>query len=128
MIRSTLSVLVGILTWFVVATVLNWLLRAALPGYSAVEKAMAFTLTMLLCRLALGLISSFCAGAASAAVSRQGSRAPAATAVCLVLLFLPVHYSLWSKFPVWYHLFFLATLAPAVLLGVAASCRLTADR
>jgi hypothetical protein len=37
----------------------------------------------------------------------------------LLFFFLPVHYSLWDKFPVWYHLFFLVTLAPAVLLGSA---------
>jgi hypothetical protein len=40
-------------------------------------------------------------------------------AVIMVLLFLPVHYMLWAKFPIWYHLFFLITLAPTMLIGAA---------
>ena len=59
MIKSSLAVLVGIFAWGLAATLGNWILRAALPGYSAVEKAMAFTLTMLFWRLVLGLVSSY---------------------------------------------------------------------
>ncbi len=94
MIKSSLAVLVGIFAWGLAATLGNWILRAALPGYSAVEKAMAFALTMLFWRLVLGLVSSLCAGAASAAVAADGSRAVAVTAGVLLLLFLPIHYSL----------------------------------
>jgi hypothetical protein len=32
-------------------------------------------------------------------------------------MFLPVHIAIWSKFPVWYHLTFLLTIIPAVLVG-----------
>jgi len=31
--------------------------------------------------------------------------------------FLPVHYSLWNRFPIWYHLVFLISIIPLVLLG-----------
>ena len=44
-------------------------------------------------------------------------------AVVLVLCFLPVHYSLWSKFPLWYHAAFLITLVPLVLSGAAVQRR-----
>jgi len=37
----------------------------------------------------------------------------------MLILFLPVHYMLWRKFPIWYHLFFLITLAPTMLIGAA---------
>ncbi len=117
MIRSIFAVIVAILTWFVVATIGNWLLRGGLSGYSAVEKSMDFSLLMLLCRLGLGLISSFCSGAACAAIVSPTSRAIAGAAGALLLLFLPVHYMLWSKFPIWYHFFFLASLPTFVLLG-----------
>lgn len=59
-------------------------------------------------------------GAAACAAVARSKRLPARIAASLmVLLFLPVHYSVWEKFPVWYHAFFLITLAPAVLLGAA---------
>jgi hypothetical protein len=117
MIRATLAVIASIFLWGLVATVGNWVLRVVLPGYSAVEATFGFTLAMLLSRLALGLVSSLCAGAMCAAVARQRKRAVWVTAIILLLLFLPIHYSLWSKFPPWYHVFFLGSLVPMTLVG-----------
>ena len=118
MIRSILAVIVAVITWFLVATICNWVLRAVLPGYSAVEAAMDFTLMMMICRLILGLVSSLCAGFVCATIGRN-SVAPRVAAGIMVLLFLPVHYLLWAKFPIWYHLFFLISLAPTLLIGAA---------
>ena len=118
MIRSIFAVIVAVVTWFVVATVVNWILRAGLPGYSAVEVSMNFTLTMMICRLLLGLVSSLCAGFVCATITRNRVAAKVAAAV-MVVLFLPVHYMLWAKFPIWYHLFFLISLAPMLLVGAA---------
>ena len=119
MLRSTLAIILAVVTWFVVATIGNRILRAVLPGYSAVEVSLNFTLTMMICRLILGLVSSLCAGFLCAAVAGRASVAPRITAVIMVVLFLPSHYMLWTKFPVWYHLFFLLTLAPTILIGAA---------
>ena len=119
MLRSILAVIVAVVTWFVVATICNFILRAALPGYTAVEVAMTFTLTMKICRLIVGLISSLVAGFVCAAVAGRSRLAPKLAAVIMVLFFITVHYQLWDKFPIWYHLFFLTTLAPAMLIGAA---------
>src|SRR5215475_6444930 len=116
MLRSIIAVIVAVVTWFVVATIGNWILRLAIPGYSAVEVSMNFTLTMMICRLVLGLVSSLGAGFVCATISRNRI-APTVAAAIMVILFLPVHYMLWAKFPIWYHLFFLITLAPTMLLG-----------
>jgi uncharacterized protein (DUF983 family) len=35
----------------------------------------------------------------------------------VLAMFVPVHIAIWSKFPVWYHLTFLLTIIPAVLVG-----------
>jgi len=119
MLRSICAVIISVVTWFLVATLGNLLLRALLPGYAAVEAAMSFTLPMKLARLALGLISSLSAGIVCAAIVNPGSQAARVVAGIMVALFIPVHYMLWAKFPVWYHLFFLLSLAPAVLLGAS---------
>lgn len=123
MLRSTLAIIVAVVTWFVVATICNWILRAALPGYSAVEVSMNFTLTMMICRLILGLVSSLCAGFVCAAIAGRASVAPKIAAAIMVVLFLPVHYMLWAKFPIWYHLFFLLSLAPTMLIGATLKRR-----
>jgi hypothetical protein len=97
MVKSIIAVIVAVVTWFVVATIGNWILRAALPGYTAVEASMNFTLTMMICRLILGLVSSLSAGFVCATIARNGV-APKVAAAIMVILFLPVHYMLWRKF------------------------------
>ena len=72
---------------------------------------------MLLVRLVLGAGASIAAGVACAAV-RSSTRLPRYVfALLLFALFVPVHVSLWDKFPIWYHIIFLGSLAPLVVLG-----------
>ena len=115
--RAVAGVLAGLVVWFTVATAVNLLLRISWPDYAAAEKPMTFTLAMMLARLALGALSSLCAGYVAAWLAK-GPRMPInALAGLLLLLFIPVHYGLWNNFPVWYHLTFLASLPVLVLLG-----------
>ncbi len=119
MTRAILAVVAGLLTWMVVATLLNFGLRVGLAGYTLAEPTMTFTLGMKIARLILGALASLAAGAAA------GLIAPAKTGPRWVLggiilaLFIPVHIQLWAKFPVWYHLVFLGTLLPLVAMGGA---------
>ena len=117
MLRSILAAIAALAVWVVVATLGNFALRAGLAGYTEAESTMSFTLAMQFGRLALGLVSSVAAGFAIALAAPAARRLPWIVGVLLVLMFLPVHYQLWNKFPWWYHAFFLATLAPAVVLG-----------
>jgi hypothetical protein len=119
MIRSIASIVAGIAAWFVIATLGNFVLRAAMPGYAAVEVAMDFTLGMLLERLALGVVSSLGAGFVAAWISRALRRDVSLLTVLLLVLFVPAHYSLWQRFPVWYHAAFLLSLAVFPALGAA---------
>lgn len=123
MMRAIFAVLAGFVTWFVVATLCNFLVRALLPGYTAAEPALTFSLAMMVARLGLAVVSSLVAGYVCSAVARGHLGALYGCAALLVLFFLPIHYNLWQKFPLWYHAFFLLTLAPLVLLGAAVQRR-----
>lgn len=116
-VTIVLSVIIGFVVWFAVATVGNFVLRSALPGYADAEPAMSFTHPMLIARLGLSVVSSVVAGFACAMSLRAHLRAVKFFAIALVVFFLPVHYSLWASFPPWYHAVFLASLAPLVLVG-----------
>lgn len=116
-IKIVFGVLFGLVVWFAVATAGNFVIRGLVSGYAEAEPTMRFTLPMLLARLALGAASSALAGFACAVSLRSLPRAVKVFAVVLVLFFVPVHYSLWAQFPLWYHALFLASLAPFVLLG-----------
>ena len=99
-------------------TVLSLILRYGWHDYAAVEKAMTFTLPMMVARLSISGVSSIVGGAVAAWVGK-GKRAPLVAGVILLLLFAPVHYSIWDKFPAWYHLTFLASLPLLSWLGGA---------
>jgi hypothetical protein len=95
----------------------NLVLRFAWAGYAEVEKAMTFTLAMMVARLVLGVLSSLGAGLTVAWITRRNGRMAQVLAGILFVLFIPVHYSLWDRFPLWYHLTFLVSLVLATLWG-----------
>lgn len=116
-LRIVLAIVAGFVVWFAVATVGNLAIRWLLPGYAEVEKAMDFFLGMLAARLVLGAVASLAAGAACAAIGRSARAATYLFALLLLTLFVSIHLSLWAKFPVWYHVVFLGSLVPLVVLG-----------
>ena len=86
---------------------------------------MQFTLAMKIARLAIAALSSLAAGAAVRAIAPSSRWAPWVVGLVLLALFVPEHIHLWNRFPVWYHLTFLLTLAPLVALGAALLPRKT---
>ena len=121
--RTVCAVIAAVFTWFFVATVLNLVLRAWWPHYHEAESAFNFTFAMKLVRLVLGAISSLGAGFVAAWIGKARMRAAMLTGVVLLALFVPGHYRIWDKFPVWYHLIFLVSLLPLTLLGAALNRR-----
>jgi hypothetical protein len=115
--RSILACLAGLLTWMVIVTVINRLIRLALPDYHAAEQTLQFTLAMKWARLSMAILTSLAAGAVTARICRPNRWPPLIVGAIVFALFVPVHISIWSKFPVWYHLTFLLTIIPSVLVG-----------
>lgn len=114
--RTIAGILAGLVAWVLVVTVLNWGLRLWLPGYSQAEPAMLFTLGMEIARLSIAALTSLIAGALVRAIA-PSRLAPWIVGLALLALFVPDHIHIWNKFPIWYHLTFLITLAPLVALG-----------
>jgi hypothetical protein len=115
--RQFLAFVAALVTWILVASLLNRLLRIGLAGYAAAEPAMTFTLSMKWLRLALGALASVSAGYVLARLAPNARRLPLILGGLLLAAFLPVHYSLWNRFPIWYHLIFLLTIVPFVAFG-----------
>ena len=65
----------------------------------------------------VGAVASLAAGVACVAMGRSARAAIYLFALLLLALFVPVHVALWAKFPVWYHIVFLGSLVPLVVLG-----------
>jgi hypothetical protein len=123
MARGIAGAVGGFVAWFIVATVLNLVLRWWWPGYADAERPMTFTLPMLAARLVVGALSSLGAGFVLARIAKRAGRPAVILGIVLLAVFIPVHYGLWDKFSVWYHAAFLASLVPFVVLGAFASAK-----
>ncbi len=121
--RTVLAFLAGLAAWIVLISLLNRALRLGLAGYAAAEPAMSFTLGMLFARLAIAALTSVSAGCIVHWIAPASRRLPVWLGIALVVAFLPIHARLWSSFPVWYHLVFLGTLLPLVVLGSRLAAR-----
>lgn len=115
--RVILGVVIGFVAWWVIGGVALFLLRVAWPDYAQVEQAMTFSFPMQIARLAVGVLCSIGGGWLAVTTARGAGTAAWWLGGVLVLCFIPIHYGLWDKFPVWYHLFFLLTLAPLTGFG-----------
>jgi ABC-type Co2+ transport system permease subunit len=115
--RSILACLAGLVTWVVVVTLINRVLRLTLPNYTAAEHTLQFTLVMKWARLLMAIVTSVVAGAVTEWISRSSRWAPLIVGSVVLAMFAPWHITHWSKFPAWYHLTFLLTIIPAVLVG-----------
>lgn len=117
MVRTILAVIGGLATWAIVATILDIGVRHALPGYRAAEPLLILTMPMKIARLSLAVIASIAAGFATRAIAPASKIAPWIVGLVMLALFLPSHIQIGARLPLWYHLFFLLTLAPFVVLG-----------
>jgi hypothetical protein len=114
MLRALLGIVGGFIAFALIGSACFSLLRYFWRDYALAEKEMTFTLAMLLSRLALSVVCSVGAGWVAAQVAKGDSRISWWLGGVMLLLFIPIHYGLWDKFPVWYHLTFLITLAPII--------------
>jgi hypothetical protein len=121
--RQVIAFVSALIAWVLVASLLDRLLRIGLAGYAAAEPAMDFTLSMLWARLALGALASVSAGYVLARLAPNARRLPPIFGTLWLVAFLPVHYNLWNKFPLWYHLLFLLTIVPLVMAGARIGAR-----
>ena len=115
--RSIFACIAGLVTWLVVVSIINRVLRLALPGYTVAEQTLQFTLGMKVARLLMAAITSLAAGAVAGWISHSKRWVPLIVGGIVLAMFLPAHIAIWSKFPVWYHLTFLLTIVPLVVLG-----------
>ena len=108
--RTVPGVGLGLFAWLAVATLGNLLLRQFLPGYREVEASMNFTFPMQVGRLLLAVASSAACGWVAARIAGDAVRAPLISGLILLVFFVPVHLSMWARFPLWYHLVFFISL------------------
>jgi hypothetical protein len=115
--RAILAGFVALVAWIIVASIINRILRLAIPGYTAAEQTLQFTLGVKIARLLMGAAASVAAGVVACWIAPTKSWVAPVVGAVVFALFLPLHIAIWAKLPVWYHLTFLLTIIPFVVLG-----------
>jgi hypothetical protein len=115
--RAILGVVLGVVAWVLIVSVLNWGLRAGIPGYHAAEPEGPFTLTMMIGRLTIATITSLATGALIRLIAPQSQWAVWIVGLIGLIVLIPDHIHIWTHFPVWYHAYFLLTFVPLLWIG-----------
>lgn len=110
MLRTIGAVIAGVVVWLVCAEIFDLTLRAIWPAYLAALPARAFTLPMMIARLAESTVALVIAAWVAGAVANSARAVFWALGVVMLALFVPYHIHVWTKFPIWYHAYFLSSL------------------
>jgi hypothetical protein len=121
MLRNLGSVVAGLVTWIIVASILDRAMRATWADYATALPTFHFTLPMMAARLSEAAIATLAGGYVAGLIARVWWPIWVQS-VLLLAIFIYVHLMIWDKFPIWYHATFLVgTLVPLTLLGWAAA-------
>jgi hypothetical protein len=123
MVRTVSSVIAGVVAWIILATLFDRTMRHFWPDYASVFTAMTFTLPMMLARLAESTVALIVASMIVVGIAPTSRAARWAFGILMLAFFVPVHYTIWSKFPIWYHTYFLASLIAVPVLVARAMDR-----
>ena len=115
--RSIVAFVIALFVWVLIVSLLDRGLRLTLNGYAAAEPSMHFSVAMMTARLVIAAVTSLLAGAVAGWIAPRSTGTAAVLGAVLLVVFIPEHVRLWPLFPVWYHLTFLLTLVPLVVLG-----------
>lgn len=121
MARTVLGVIAGAVAWLVIVTLIDRPMRFFWPDYAANFTAMTFTLPMMLARLTESTIALVLAAIIALRVAPASRYAGWGFGTLMFLIFAPYHLLvIWSKFPIWYHAYFVASLLaiPAIVTAV----------
>ncbi len=122
MLRLILGAVIGVVAWMAVVFVVSYLVRAAAPEINAAMVAHT-TVTAMAERLAISFVASLVSGYLAMLIARD-SRGPLIAGVLMLFIFVPYHLfgrdaggTIWTSFPLWYHLTFFVSLLLLSILG-----------
>ena len=130
MLRITLGVIGGFISWMIAFIGIEKIISAAWPTFGVNQKAFeeavkngagasGFTAdtTMLLTQLVFGTIVSVMAGSLAALIAGENSKAPLIAGCLLLAMGIAKAVMSWQYVPIWYHVIFTAILLPLAIVG-----------
>ena len=127
MLRTSLGVIAAFFAWLTVWVGTEKIVSAIWPAFGVHQRAFEEVLknggqftagtSMLLTHIVLGAIVSLLAGALTALIARENTRAPLILGFLLLAVGLLKAVMSWQYVPIWYHVIFTAILLPMAIIG-----------
>lgn len=119
MARHFAAVVAGVVFFALFVSLINRGAMMVWPAYGEAFPTNNFTPGMMILRLCMGAGALIGSGYLVAAIARAKPLAVTIAAGVLLLLGGAVHLNepIWSSFPLWYHIAFIGSIVPAVLIG-----------
>ncbi len=121
--KAVPGIVLGVVAWFAVVFAVSFAIRAGDPSLSAALLAHTTPIAMIE-RLVISFIASLAAGYLAALLSGESRRAPLIAGMLLLVIFVPYHLygrdaqgTIWTSFPLWYHLTFFVSLPLLSVIG-----------
>ncbi|WP_017663942.1 hypothetical protein [Porphyrobacter sp. AAP82] len=117
--RLLAAVVAGVVFFALFVSLINRGAMLVWPAYGEAFPTNSFSSGMMILRLCMGAAALLGSGYLVAAISRVKHLAAIIAAGVLLLLGGTVHLNepIWSSFPLWYHIAFIGSIVPAVLIG-----------
>jgi hypothetical protein len=117
MIRKIGAILAGLAVFAAFEFIATSVAKVSWPAYALAAPTRAYALDMLLTRLGTGAVGTLVAGALSAKMDQNTRQTALIFGIALLLISVVWHYRIWDQYPVWYHLFWFASIVPFAALG-----------
>ena len=121
MVRRVGAVVAGLLIFFLLAFLAGSAALTFWTEYAAAAPDRAYTLPMLLARLTTGAAATVVAGWCASRIAQDHQTTALWLGLVLLAINVPWHIQIWSEYPIWYHLVWLASLIPCTILGGRAA-------
>ena len=104
---------VGLATAVAIGAASFFALQTLWPAYAAAVPDKSFTLSMLMTRLLLGVLSTAAAACVATRIAMDDGRTAWRLGVLFLAVSLPNHmFAVWDDYPAWYHVVYLGYLVP----------------
>jgi uncharacterized membrane protein YeaQ/YmgE (transglycosylase-associated protein family) len=113
------GILAGLIAYAMIGSFGLFVLRISWADYAIASKDKSYTLTMMIFRLSVGILAAIIAGISATKIANNEGESAWFVGIILFCVGSYNHFftSVWTDYPVWYHLAFVIPIIPVIGLS-----------
>jgi hypothetical protein len=112
------GILAGPILYVFIGTISLYLLKISWTDYAIASIDKSYTIEMLLCRLAAGIIAAIVTGVVTTKIANDNGRSAWLVGIFVFCVAAFIHFvQIWNDYPAWYHFAYVVPIVPVVGLS-----------